>query len=222
MSDSNHPSVARDIYFIHLVITRALNVAIEYCQSLQGKTIADFSIDPGFLNYVQSFVTLLDSHHLVEDEVIFPYFQNKLSEVPFDVMNIQHQSMLPVLEQINLAINNLTTEVANLESLNVLEKSLIKMRDIWEPHFQLEELYLNEENISKIIDDEEQIRLTKLFAEEGKKHIAPDYLLIPFILYNLSPENRAVISQAFPPFVIEKVTTSEWRDKWQTMSPFLV
>lgn len=219
---SEQPSVARDIYFIHLVITRALNVAINYCQSSNTNTLPSFSVAPGFINYVQSFVTLLDSHHLVEDEVIFPYFQNKLEGVPFDLLNIQHQSMLPVLAETNLAINKLTTENDQKEILNLLEKCLLKMREIWEPHFQLEELYFNEENISKIIDDEEQIRLTKLFAEEGKKHISPDYLLIPFILYNLSPENRAVISQAFPPFVIEKVSSSDWRDKWQTMSAFFV
>lgn len=222
MSDSNNPSVARDIYFIHLVITRSLNVALEHCQSCKNQKIDNHSLESGFLTYVQSLVTLLDSHHIVEDEVIFPYFQGKLENAPFETMNSQHLEMLPVLEQMKVTIDNLTNNSAVSDNLSTLQQLLIQIRDIWEPHFQLEELYLTPENISNIIDQEEEIRLTHLFAQEAGKHIHPDYLLIPFILYNLSPENRAVMSQVFPPFLIEKVASSDWQSQWKPMSPFLI
>jgi hypothetical protein len=44
----------------------------------------------GFLKYVQSFSSVLNGHHLVENEKEFPYFMNKLPEVPYERLISEH------------------------------------------------------------------------------------------------------------------------------------
>ena len=45
----------------------------------------------GFLKYVQGFSSVLHGHHLVENEKIFPYFEDKLPEVPYERLMSEHE-----------------------------------------------------------------------------------------------------------------------------------
>ncbi len=54
------------------------------------------------------------------------------------------------------------------------------------------------------------------------KHSGPDYLVVPFLLYNLSPEDRATMSAEMPPVVTQQLVPVVWKEKWQPMSPFLL
>lgn len=214
MSEPKTPTIAGDLNRIHLVITRALDILIEQ------SSISD-SVSTGSIDYLESFVSLLHSHHMVEDELIFPYLKTKITDAPFDLMEAQHQQMLPVLDEIEFqltAIKNNLPQAANL--LPGLNRQLIKLRDIWQTHSQTEEQYINETTLSAI-DLAEQHERCLEFAEYSQKHIHPDYLVVPFILYNLPPEDRAVMSQIFPPIVTEQLIPIDWRDKWSPMLPFL-
>jgi hemerythrin-like domain-containing protein len=214
MSEIDRPSIAGDLSRIHLVITRALDIAIEHSSVTN-------SVSTGFINYVESFLSLLHSHHLVEDELIFPYLQAKMTDVPFDRMEAQHQEMLPMLDEIETKLTAVKSQESQIDRiLPELNQTLIKLRDLWQLHFQTEEEYITEANLSNI-DLTEQLDRSLEFAEYSRQHINPDYLVVPFILYNLTPEDRAVMSQVFPPIVTEQLVPIDWRNKWEPMLPFL-
>lgn len=222
MSKPNHtPTIAGDIRRIHLVITRALDVAIEHTSLFADHQNSDLFSD-GFINYVESFISLLHSHHLVEDEQIFPYLQTKLPNAPFEIMETQHQEMLPILHKIQEQLASIKKrKLRSLELLIAFNQQLIKMRQLWHPHFEIEEEFINDDLLKTVIDPDEQIRLSHAFAEYGGQHIVADYLVMPFILYNLAPEERAVMSQVFPPVVTEQLIPVDWRLQWESMLPFL-
>ncbi len=144
MSELHRPSIAGDLRRIHLAITRALDIAIEH------SSVVD-SVSTGFINYVESWLSLLHSHHLVEDELIFPYLKEKITDVPFDLMEAQHQEMLPVLDEIEARLTAIKQrQIQAVRLLPELNRQLIKLRDIWQPHFQTEEEYITEAKLSSI------------------------------------------------------------------------
>lgn len=84
MSETQQSSFAASLVLIHKVFTRALNVILEYELSFAQQGFPDAVTQKGFINYVQSFVSLLHAHHTAEDELIFPYFQEKMPDKNFD------------------------------------------------------------------------------------------------------------------------------------------
>jgi hemerythrin-like domain-containing protein len=223
MSTSTQPSIARDLVRIHSVITRALDVAIEHSQSFLAQGgYPNTSVWQGFVHYVQCLFTVLESHHTVEDELMFPYFQNKLLDTPFDLLEDQHREMLPLLAEVDVALKQVAATMKANESLSMLNHALTKLRELWYPHFRLEEAHFTDENVAAAASMGEQGRLTEMFAERAKKDMSPDYLVVPFVLYNLSPDDRAVMSQFLPPVVIERLVPIDWKEKWATMLPFLL
>jgi len=223
MSTSNQITVASDLIRVHLVITRALEVIIENIETFRQKGYPEASLMAGFVSYVRSLLILLHSHHTIEDDIIFPYFQEKLPDSPFDLMYAQHEVLIPALAETEIALQKVAaSSEAITSSLNVLLEILTKIRELWHTHMQLEEAYLTEEKIASVIDREEQTRLCLLMAEEAQKHTEEDYLLIPFVLYNLSGENRALVSEVFPKIVIEQLVPIDWKKQWEPMLPFFL
>jgi hypothetical protein len=53
-------------------------------------------------------------------------------------------------------------------------------------------------------------------------HSGPDYLVVPFVLYNLSPEQRAILAAEMPPIVTQQLVPIAWKAQWEPMSPFLL
>lgn len=215
-------TVASDLAHIHQVITRALGVAIENSRIFSEEEHIDAAQREGLLVYIKSLVQLLDSHHLIEDELIFPYFREKISSMPVDTMVDQHQSLLTVLEILSQELQAATDNVTDRQVLKSLQSTLEKVQEIWLPHYQLEETYLTEDNISSVIDQTEQTRLCHSFAEASKKHIKEDYFVLPFVFYNLPEQERKIMAKVFPPIVSEQLIPIVWKEKWQIMSPFFL
>jgi len=213
-------TVAGDLSRIHQVITRALQVAIQQSQLLatKGLAVEDF----GLQCYIIALLQLLDSHHQIEDDLIFPYFKQKMPALPVAEMENQHQDIVPLLEKLAGLLPELDQTHATTVSWITIAETLIKIEALWEPHYQLEEAYLNEDNISQVISPGEQEKLCHLYAETSKHHITVDYLVLPFILYNLPLQERQVMAQAFPPQITEKLIPGEWYLRWQVMSPYLL
>jgi hypothetical protein len=69
---------------------------------------------------------------------------------------------------------------------------------------------------------EEHIRLSKQFAEHGRQHMAPGSLVVPFLLYNLSVEERAIFARPMPFFLTRVLVPVVWRKRWAPMKPFLL
>lgn len=71
------------------------------------------------------------------------------------------------------------------------------------------------------IPDEEHAGLLKQIVEHSQKHTGPPYLVLPFMLYNLPPDARALMAAEFPPEVTGHLIPIAWKDKWASMMPFL-
>ena len=113
---------------------------------------------------------MLHAHHLSEDELAFPYFRDKLPDAPLDLLTTQHREMQPVLDEITAAIEKVAADTQADESLNDLNRALIKMAEIWRPHIQREEDHLSVEKADALLDIEEHIRLGKMFAQHSQEH----------------------------------------------------
>jgi hemerythrin-like domain-containing protein len=215
-------TVADDLIRIHTVITRAIEISIEQSLYFLEQEKLEDNVKEGFINYVNSLLALFHSHHIVEDEEIFPYFKNKGLKAPYEMMATQHENLLPLLDTFEDSIKQLNLDFTNTKKIKTLLENLEQLQTAWIPHYQLEEEYLNNQNISNLINQEEEAKLCHQFGEYAAKHIEQDYLVIPFILYNLSPEQRSLMAEVFPPIVTEKLVPYEWKEKWQSMSPFLL
>ncbi len=53
------------------------------------------------------------------------------------------------------------------------------------------------------------------------KNSGPEYLVIPFVLYNLTGQDRTMIEQVMPPLVTQQLVPGAWKEKWAPMKPFL-
>ncbi|WP_414470437.1 hypothetical protein [Methanobacterium sp. ACI-7] len=75
MSNSDYKNIGDDIILFHKLITRGLEVVIQSVNKfLEDKTLIKSS-DEGFINYIQSFSSVLEMHHLHENEKLFPYLR---------------------------------------------------------------------------------------------------------------------------------------------------
>jgi len=218
MPEQAKPNVAGSLFTIHAVITRALNVTIENVETFRQQGFPDSTTQQGFADYVRSLVSVLHSHHLVEDDLAFPYLQEKLPEAPYDLLIAQHQEMLLILDQIDLGIDTTGDEA----SLNDLKVALEKVDAMWHPHIQIEEEHFTIEKTEELIDVEEHLRLIKQFGEYSQQHSGPNYLVIPFILYNLPVELRNIMARAMPPEVTQNLVPIVWKEKWESMKAFLL
>jgi hemerythrin-like domain-containing protein len=218
----NQPNIGADMIRIHRVITRGLNVAIERSQAYVQEGFADATTRAGFVYYVRSLASVLDAHHLTEDEMMFPYLRGKLPGAPYDLLTAQHRDMVPILEEIRAQVEAVEADSEPGPALAALNQALHSVEDIWHPHIQLEEGNFNVDELAALIEVEEHVKLGQMSGKYSMEHMGPDYLVVPFVLYNLSSEDRAIMSQAMPPVVIQQLVPIEWKKKWAPMLPFLL
>ena len=102
-------TVSNDLINIHSVITRSINVSIEKSRLFREQGGVDTILREGFINYLNSLLNLFHSHHLVEDDLIFPYFENHQLQAPYGVMKSQHEDLLPLLDNLENSVNNLSS-----------------------------------------------------------------------------------------------------------------
>lgn len=197
-------------------------MAIEYSQSFAQQGYPDAPTREGFISYVRSLASVLHAHHLTEDDLAFPYFRDKMPDTPFDSLTADHQEMTPLLEKIDGLIENVEADAQAAGPLNDLNGALAQVRDLWHPHIELEEDHLSPEKADELLGMEEQIELGKKFAQHSQEHAGPDHLVVPFLLHNLPPEERAILSQGMPPIVIQELVPVVWKEKWSPMKPFLL
>lgn len=222
MVEANAPNVALDLLRIHSVITRALSVTSEKSQQFAQEGFPDASTKEGFLCYARSFVSVLHAHHLTENELAFPYFREKLPDAPYDLLITQHQELVHVLDEIGAAIEEVSADRPAAASLNKLNLALRRLADLWHPHIGIEQDHFTVVRLGALIRREEHIRLGKLFAEHSQKHTRPGHLVVPFLLYNLVPEERAIFARTMPFLLTRLLVPVVWKTRWSSMRPFLL
>ncbi len=223
MADLNLPEaeVAGDLVRIHSIITRALDVSIERSRAFAESDYPDADTRKGFIIYIRCLATILHAHHLTEDELVFPYFKEKMPDVPFEFLTAQHQEMVPAIDAIKGVIRDIEASTQAGEPLNVLNQALTRMHELWLPHIREEESHLSSGKIGAVIDMDERVRLSKVFANHARKHSRPVSLIAPFILFNLTDEDRAVMSRTMPWIATQVLIPFIWKSKWKPMLPFL-
>jgi hemerythrin-like domain-containing protein len=217
MSESNTPNIGRDMQRIHAVISRGMTVATEHCGSL-----ADTSVREGFVSYVQTFVEVLNGHHLLEDELAFPSCRDTFPETPFDLLTADHRQMVTILNGIKTAIEEVAAGGPVNKSVDSLSGGLKRIAEIWRPHIRVEEDHFSIERAELRLGVEENARLSQAFGEYTKEHLQPDYLVVPFLLYNLPPQEREGYVKVLPPIVTQQLVPIVWKEKWAPMMPFLL
>ncbi len=222
MDNENQPNIGEDYIRFHKAITRGLAVSLQNINEFLQIGALEKLNREGFLKYVQSFSSVLNGHHLVENENIFPYFKDKLPEVPYDRLMSEHEIFKDGLQEINTGIDDLMSENNEINSLKLLKSGFDRIDHIWNPHMQIENTQLYGKIGSLNIDTNEMIRILKEAGEFFQEHTGPAYLVLPFVLYNLSPEDRTKASKGFPEMVIKQLVPIDWKDKWASMQPFLL
>ena len=246
MSDMPQPNIALSLKAIHHGLTRALTVAAERSQAYAGGGFPDEATRDGFATYARCLVTALRAHHRSEDEVAFPFIRDKLSQMPFDRLSAEHQAIEPRLSSIEAALDRMAAGAAAAGPLRStlclrtgqaasfavgdLQAAVGRILDLWHPHIRIEETHVNPEAAARVMPPEERLRLRSaasfavggLLSQFNQQHSQPDYLMVPFTLFNLRPQERAMMAQAFPPIVIQQLVPMAWKEKWAPIEPFLL
>ena len=219
---SKQPNIASGLLHIHHVITRGLNVSLAKSEEFAQHGFPDSSLRNGFANYVRALVAVLRAHHLTEDELAFPYFRAKIPNAPFDALEAEHHALEPLLPQIESLAGKIESESQAGPVLRELSQLLRRLDDVWHQHIQKEEEYFPEAVLAKLISPEEHIRLLQEFGTHSQQIAKPDYLVVPFLLYNLEEEERKEFSRPLPAMLLEQLVPVAWKDQWATMRPFLL
>ncbi len=219
--NSTEAYIAESFQNIHDIITRGLKVSIENAGVFSRQGFTDQKIREGFFNYIQALIAVLNSHHLTEDEIAFPYFSEKLPYAPFTAMTQTHHVIVHILAEVEVAIKKSEDEALLIPELSNLENALVRLDDLWHPHIRIEtNEFINKAD--ELVPVEERLRLVELFTEHGQKHAGPPYLVVPFMLYNLPVAQRKTFSNKIPPEITQNLVPIVWKDQWESMKPFLL
>ena len=221
MPEQKASYVSRSLLTLHSIITRALKVSIESVERFSSQGFPSEKNREGFLNYIRAFTSVVDSHHQTEDELVFPYFRDKLPAAPFDLLSSQHKLIVPILGEIRVAADKCGKEDQVGAALMDLGDALQRIDAIWHPHIRMEEEAFVDK-ADALLPSEEQLRLVKLWTEHGVAHIGSPFLTVPFMLYNLTPEVREAFAAGMPKEVTQNLIPVVWKDKWESMTPFLL
>jgi|LAHQ01.1.fsa_nt_gb hypothetical protein len=216
MSEQMPANVGEDILRIHRVLTRSLTVSIQFLQQAEQPD----NLHHGFMLYLRALSALLHAHHLGEDEIGFPFWRTKSPFAPLNNLIRDHLRMMPLLEKIEIWLNSESGWEA--PHLRRLQGILEELNAIWLWHIQLEESVMGPEKATALLTPAENQQLARQLATHGQEHAQPDALVLPFILYNLPVEDRAVMAQIFPPLVTRQLVPVEWKPVWEPMKPFLL
>ena len=222
MSEHPSPNFGEDMLRIHKVISRGLTVASEKSLSVAQQGFHAEEEWEGFLNYVRTLATVIHAHHLLEDEIAFPQAKPRIPQAPYDLLQTQHQALIPILDELGATIQESAALPQAREPLLAMNEVLQKVSDIWYPHIRIEEEHFTVAKVAELYSLDERARISMMFAEHSKEHATPDYLAVPFVLFNLPPAERAAFSQMLPTILTQQLVPVAWKEKWEPMKPFLL
>lgn len=221
MDQQNKPGLARGLLRIHKAITRGLTIGIERGQLFKQEGYPDRDIQKGYSQYLFSLGSVLSAHHLSEDDVAFPAFSLKIPDAPYGRLAADHK----IVEKAVSAILSALPDLADRESTELLDPVLDKLgmiQSIWKTHIEIEETYFSESGLDAAMTIDEQGNLTAAMSKYAQDHTGSPFLSIPFVLYNLEPDERAAMSATLPPVMIQEMIPIQWKDLWAPMKPFLL
>ncbi len=217
MPDPQSPNPGADMLRMHHAITRSLDVSIEKAQAsgLQPK------VRQGYQTYLRALADTLNAHHVAEDEIVFPYWQGIEPQVPVDELTNHHRLIIPLLDRINTWVE--AGDYAwEPDSISHLLSALNALDSVWRPHIALEEAYFSPLTCERMLKPDEKARFAGEIAAQSQKHIHSPEITVPFVLYNLSQQDRAQFVKVLPPQISEQLIPFVWKPAWSPMQPFLL
>ena len=218
---TNNPSLAQDLIRIHMVITRSLEVGLQKGEEFLKTGFAIPEELLGYSSYIHCFEAVLGSHHKGEDLIAFPEFRKVLPQAPYDQLSIDHHSVEMLLATLPPAIAELSSNKPN-KGLQVIVDTLSQISKVWYPHIQLEEENFAQEKLDAVLTIEEQNNISVASSKFSQEHSNPPYWVIPFILFNLEPVERAKMAAFLPPVIMNELIPVIWRDQWAPMKPLFL
>jgi hypothetical protein len=213
------PELGGDLLRVHRAITRALGVAREHGEAFGGAGHPDAGTWQGYLIYVRCLAALLHAHHTTEDEAVFPDLCDRLPQAPCDALMAQHRAMEPVLGEIEAALTG-APSAGPERTLEVLLPALARLDDLWQTHIALEEAHFGPQALGRTLTMAERRRAGRATSRHAARHQRPFALMLPFLLYNMVPEDRAVMLQLMPPIV--PLLLGLFKPRWRALAPFLL
>lgn len=219
--EESESNLALHLILAHRIITRALQIIAQSCQKFGSEEFPDTVAHEGFACYLQSFTSFLHAHHSAEDAILFPYLQTRLPEAPYATLIRQHKAMIPLANHIATVGNSLVSGARETEQMVNLHRCVERLTEGWHPHFKTEEQHFTTEQLTRRLRLDEHVQLCHQLAEYTRHHLQPDYLVIPFALYNLAADERVRFTSMLSLPKDEQIPDT-WQEKWQVMRPFLL
>ena len=222
MEVDNQLGLGDAMLLIHQSISRGVHMSGLYCRIFMRAGLPGGKIGPGFVDYTRSLTSVMHAHHLAEDELEFPLFRDLLPEAPYKQLAEEHRRIRPIVDEIRLKIERAVEAPESAETLERTDSLLTRLEEIWRPHIAAEEAHFSSAKIDAVMSPDEQTRLLARIGEANLEHSGPDYLVLPFTLFNLPQKDRASMSHLMPPVVTRHLIPVAWKEKWQPMAPFLL
>ena len=208
--------VVQGLLNIHKIISRGLNVSIRKCDGYLGSNGIPSGESEGFTKYIKTLRWVTHAHHLSEDELVFPFFKDRI-EAPFDNLLEDHKNMSVILDRIDSLLPDLSSG-----NFNRLREVLGELDDLWGDHIRIEEEHFKPLEVNSSVSLTEQAALVAKLGEHGVRNSGPGPLAVPFMIYNLEPEDRRIFLSHFPWIVRKILIPFVWRKEWKPMIPFLL
>ncbi|HEX2970125.1 MAG TPA: hemerythrin domain-containing protein [Bacteroidales bacterium] len=208
--------VTEGLVTIHKLITRALDVSISKCDEYIKNRAIPANEEKGFALYVTTLIRVMHAHHLGEDDVVFPYFKERI-EAPYIRLKDDHVTMANLLDNLEKGIGEIT-----IFDIGRIKNILSDLRKSWGPHITAEESSFSAKVLSGTYTEKEQRDLLDKIGQHGSKLSGPAPVTIPFVIYNLEPQDRKIFLKDFPWIMKVFFIPLLWRSKWKPMDPFLL
>ena len=203
-----------DLARIHKAMTRGLQVSVEAGAGTRGGRYPPPDLDGGLGRYVRALIAVLHVHHRGEDDLAWPYLRTRMPDAPYETLIAQHTTM-------SARLTGAETALA-ADDLDALHDQLREIDDLWREHIALEEEAFSVEATAEALAPEEHRTVTRKVERHAQLHAWPPRLVVPFMLYNLEPEDRDVMKTTIPGFVTGFVVPVVWKPAWAPMTPYLL
>lgn len=212
------PNIGTSSLQVHDAVTRSLELTRMKClEFTQPAREPDQSTRDSFILYVSTMGMVINAHHLGEDDIIFPQLKTTLIHAPFNQLSAEHKIIDVILTKLRQ-----TVDAPAQDLYSSLLDTVTQLIEHWTPHIAKEKQYIYSPEITAaFMSPEEQL---KIMVEASRHAMAQGNpaLMMPFLLHNLNPEERAAFAFFLPPEMTQTLIPTVWKPQWAPMQPFFL
>ena len=218
MTGQPAPNIGTSGLQVHNAITRSLELTQSKClEFIQSSDEPDQATRDGFLLYVSTMGMVLNSHHLGEDEIVFPQLELTLIHAPFNELSAEHKLIDAILVSLRQTVDAPPQDLYS----NLLD-TVTQLIERWAPHIAKEKRFIfSPEITAAFMSPEEQLQMQEEISRHAMAHGNPA-LMLPFLLHNLNKEEREAFAFFLPPELTQTIIPTVWKSQWEPMQPFFL